>query len=117
MAQEPIGSLRLEILRGKNMPKMDEFGEADPYCIIRFGTGQERTPTCFQTLEPDWENSDGDFEFIFDIQDIDALIHIAVWVRGLRIDDFLVKDDDFRLKNAEFAGRGRGRCGRFHGRG
>jgi hypothetical protein len=80
MAQEPIGCLRLAILKGKHMPKMDEFGAADPYCIVRFASfPQERTLTCPQTLEPDWEQGEGSSEFIFDVHTLDSNIHVQIW--------------------------------------
>lgn len=79
MAAEPIGSLRVGIIKGEGMPKMDEFGDADPYCIVRFGPASERTETCFQTLEPVWDKGDGRHEFIFDVQSLDWKVVIAIW--------------------------------------
>lgn len=80
MAQEPIGSLRLAIIKGRDMPKMDEFGAADPYCIVRFAQSpQERTLTCPQTLEPNWEQSDGSNEFVFDVYTLDSKVNIQIW--------------------------------------
>eukprot|EP01043_Picozoa_sp_COSAG02_P016214 COSAG02_NODE_709_length_18217_cov_13.019704_6_plen_873_part_00 len=80
MAEEPIGCLRVAILKGKQLPKMDEHGAADPYCIVRFGSlPQERTLTCHQTLEPDWEQQEGTNAFIFDVHTLDSKIHIQIW--------------------------------------
>ena len=78
-ASTPIGSLRVAVIKGDQMPKMDEFGDADPYCIVRFGKSEERTPTVFQSLEPVWESNDGGNEFIFDVRSLEQNIVVAIW--------------------------------------
>ena len=80
IAQEPAGCLRLTIERGKQLPKMDEFGASDPYCIVRFENApEERTQTSPQTLEPVWDHGDGTNQFVFDVLTSDPKVVIDIY--------------------------------------
>jgi len=56
----PVALLKVHLIRAKNLPKMDRFGTADPYCIMNLDSQQHRSQTIKNRLDPLW---DEDFEF------------------------------------------------------
>lgn len=100
MVQDPIGCLRLAIVKGKDMKPMDDGGASDPYCIVRYAQcPDERTQSCHQTLEPNWDHGDGSHEFIFDVHSLKSTVNIQVWDEDEEdADDFM---DEWQIPIAE----------------
>eukprot|EP01052_Picozoa_sp_SAG31_P023338 SAG31_NODE_1918_length_6921_cov_2.015245_3_plen_468_part_00 len=52
------GRLKVWVVGAENIPKMDVFSHADPYCFLTFGEGLHRqvgqTRVCFNTGNPFW---------------------------------------------------------------
>lgn len=47
-------SLRVNVLKGRNLAAKDRRGTSDPYLIVSLGNSRESTPTISKTLNPDW---------------------------------------------------------------
>ena len=60
------GIFHVKVIEATDIPKMDLFGKADPYCILKFNDKQKyRTKTIENTYKPVWNE-----EFHFEINNI-----------------------------------------------
>ena len=57
----PEGTLHLDVLGARNLPKSDLIGKSDPYAEIALGDQVYRTPTVKNSQNPEW-NYGADFE-------------------------------------------------------
>ena len=57
----PEGTLHLDVLGARNLPKSDLIGKSDPYAEIALGDQVYRTPTVKNSQDPDW-NYGADFD-------------------------------------------------------
>ena len=73
------GLFHIKVVEATDIPKMDLFGKADPYCILRFNDKKKcRTKTIDNTYKPVWNE-----EFHFEIEDL-MTDHLVI----------LIKDED-----------------------
>ena len=56
----PRGSLHVQLLGARRLPKADVFGLSDPYATLKCGHVKFQTHTEFCTLDPEWGD---EFEF------------------------------------------------------
>ena len=87
--EQEIGSeirrLKVQIINAKGLPKVDQFGSIDPYCILSCAGKSERTSTRLDTLQPAWDEPEE--AIIFDIDEklvssgslLDLNIRIMDW--------------------------------------
>ncbi|BCS22085.1 putative phosphatidylserine decarboxylase Psd2 [Aspergillus puulaauensis] len=47
-------TLKVSVLRGRNLAAKDRGGTSDPYLIVTLGDARQSTPTIFKTLNPEW---------------------------------------------------------------
>ena len=57
----PEGTLHVDVLGARNLPKSDLIGKSDPYAEIGLGDQRFKTPTAKNTQDPDW-NFGADFD-------------------------------------------------------
>ena len=56
-------TLRLRLLRGRNLPVGDTNGKSDPYVVVRAADQKWRSTTRSKTLDPEW-NAEFSFEWL-----------------------------------------------------
>lgn len=49
------GVLFVHLINGRNLVKMDRFGESDPYAIFKLGITEQKSSVKPKTLNPDWD--------------------------------------------------------------
>ena len=55
---ENMGTLRVEVVDGENLPAADRNGKSDPYCVFELnGEKVFKTQTQKKTLHPVWNES------------------------------------------------------------
>eukprot|EP00761_Pharyngomonas_kirbyi_P006557 gb/GECH01006565.1/.p1 GENE.gb/GECH01006565.1/~~gb/GECH01006565.1/.p1 ORF type:complete len:538 (+),score=98.68 gb/GECH01006565.1/:1-1614(+) len=95
----------IKVVEGSNLPSMDVNGLSDPYCIIKFGSHEERTAIQWKTLNPHWSET---FQFPVSksdniVEGIDIYVYDkdkitsddfmgCVSIRGMRVSDASVHD-------------------------
>ena len=47
-------SLAVEVVEGRQLPKMDRFSKSDPFCRLRCGTQLRETRVIKNNLNPKW---------------------------------------------------------------
>lgn len=76
MSPRPVGVLRLEVLKARDLRAADMLGTSDPYVVLRVGAGEYQTKTIHKTLNPDWGEFQGQ-DFI--VYDLEQQVFIEVW--------------------------------------
>ncbi len=66
--------VRVGILEAKHLPRMDTFGEADPYVEVRFGNSMKVTSVIKNTLAPEWHEY-----FTFSVTGLDARLNLTMF--------------------------------------
>jgi len=74
------GTVSLTVCEAKNLPKMDRFGQSDPFCVVHLGAKEVKTKVISKNLNPVW-NQTWDFEvfdydndrFVFEVFDQDRV--------------------------------------------
>jgi hypothetical protein len=47
-------TLRVNVIKGRDLAAKDRGGTSDPYLVVSLGSARESTPTISKTLNPDW---------------------------------------------------------------
>jgi Ca2+-dependent lipid-binding protein len=78
--------LTIHLLKGMNLPAMDDNGFSDPYCKFKLGRQKRRSKVVTRCLNPHWKEQ-------FDLRMYhgdSTTLHIEVWDRDLlQSDDFI----------------------------
>ena len=82
--QLPKGSLHVQMIGGRRLPKADIFGLSDPFATLKCGKVKYTTHTELCTLDPEW----GD-EFEFQLTGDQTTIDIEVFDWDVESSDFL----------------------------
>ena len=70
----------VEISAAKNLSKVDTYGQADPYCIVRWAQDIcGITHVIKNTLNPEWENELFDIHFSHEGDIDEGFIYVEVW--------------------------------------
>jgi hypothetical protein len=82
----PIGTLRVEILEGKGLPKMDLIGSCDTYVVVELNQQRARTKTIPASLSPAWNSA----KFVFNVYSPFDSLKVFVWDHDVESsDDFI----------------------------
>ncbi|OJJ44379.1 hypothetical protein ASPZODRAFT_144950 [Penicilliopsis zonata CBS 506.65] len=57
MAETKPLTLKITVVKGRNLAAKDRGGTSDPYLVITLGESRQSTPTIFKTLNPEWNVS------------------------------------------------------------
>mmetsp|Transcript_17781 Transcript_17781/g.40242 ORF Transcript_17781/g.40242 Transcript_17781/m.40242 type:complete len:1378 (-) Transcript_17781:1476-5609(-) len=68
--------LRITVVGGKGLPKMDRFGKADPYVVLDVDGQKAKTRILKKTLDPVWEET---FDFYVRSFDSNILVECFDW--------------------------------------
>ncbi|KXT03561.1 hypothetical protein AC578_9977 [Pseudocercospora eumusae] len=86
----PMGlSLKVQVLRGRNLAAKDRSGTSDPYLVIALGEAKEATSVVSKTLNPEWNQT-----FHFPIVSPDsALLEAVCWDKDRFKKDYMGEFD------------------------
>lgn len=111
-----VGSLRVHVIRARNLMAADSNGRSDPFCELSLGNARLRTPVEPKTLEPVWDRL-----VELPVSDIFACLDLTVWdydpdsrpepLGAVRIPLQRIIDNEpvwFPLKTMDLTGRAKG---------
>ena len=88
--------LRLSLLEGKKLKKMDVVGKSDPYCVFQILGAPEtkwKSPTKQNTLNPRWG-----IEHVFQVPDYNtSVLRFEMFDEDVKSDDKMMDDIDFHV--------------------
>jgi len=50
-------TLRINVIKARNLAPKDKSGTSDPYLVVSLGTSRQSTPSVSKTLNPEWNTS------------------------------------------------------------
>ena len=72
--------IKVKVLRASNLPKMDQFGSIDPYCVLTLAGKKERTTTVKNCQNPSWSTEEFFFEIDANTIATDDMLNLTIQV-------------------------------------
>ena len=72
--------IKIKVLKASNLPKMDQFGSIDPFCVLSLAGRKEKTTTIKNCQNPSWSKEEFLFEIETNLMMRDELLNVTVEV-------------------------------------